>query len=76
MLEQARTCQSRGTLTVPSWRLAPFWPVICPVGQNFAVFVQETVVLPGCSDMIVPGRSVAKLPPVEQGQILALRLNF
>ena len=40
MLEHARTCCSRGTLIVPAWRSAPFWPVICPGRQNFAVFVQ------------------------------------
>ena len=71
MLEHARTYHSRGTLIVPAWRSTPFWPVICP---HFAVFVQETILLPG-SDLIVPGRSGAKLP-VEQGQMLALRLDF
>ena len=54
VLEHAGTCHSRGTWIVPAWRFAPFWPILCPRGQNVAWFIQGTIVLLEYSELIVP----------------------
>ena len=77
LLRHARACNSFGTLIVPEWESAPFWPLLCPDGQSFAAFVQSTsaVILPNHGELIVPGRSGQSLP-VEYCNVLALRISF
>ena len=75
VLQHAKNCNSVGTLVVPSWRSAPFWPIICPDGQHFASFILDVVNLPNTGNLIVPGKQGASLP-VDHCQVLALRVNF
>ena len=35
------THKASGTLIVPLWHSAPFWPIICPDGHCFAEFIVE-----------------------------------
>ena len=37
--------KARGTLIVPYWTSAPFWPVLNPTGKRFASFVKEYKIL-------------------------------
>lgn len=45
VLKHAEICKAKGTLVVPVWA-GPFWPLICPNGQDFAKFVDAFVSLP------------------------------
>lgn len=79
VVEHARSCGATGTLIVPFWVSAPFWPLICPRGTEFAEMVADVVQLPWSSDLIVPGLSGASL---FRGQkwpntgVLALRMQW
>ncbi|KAL5496815.1 hypothetical protein EMCRGX_G013175 [Ephydatia muelleri] len=54
VVRHAETCKANGTLVVPHWESAPYWPLLCPDGMMFASFVGASEVLPG---EIIPGRS-------------------
>lgn len=75
VLQHARVCKSSGTLIVPQWESAVFWPVLCPDGKHFAEFVQGVIQLPHTYDLIVPGKLGASLP-VGHSHMLALRISF
>ena len=68
----AKTC-SRGTLIVPAWPSAPFWPVLYPNGCEEASFIKETMLLPKSHPTILPGRSGGILPSCD---VLAIRFEF
>ena len=46
VLKKMRIDRAKGTLVVPMWRSAPFWPCIKPNGINFASFICSSIVLP------------------------------
>eukprot|EP00731_Ephydatia_muelleri_P008538 Em0004g876a len=54
VVRHAETCKANGTLVVPHWESAPYWPLLCPDGMMFASFVGASEVLPGEN---IPGRS-------------------
>ena len=68
----ARTC-SKGTLIVPAWPSAPFWPMLYPDGCNTASFIKEIVVLPKSQQVVLPGRTGGILPSCD---ILAVLFEF
>ena len=73
-LQHAKVCKSQGTLIVPLWKSAPFWPILCPSEDVFADFIHAWVELP-LIDLILPGRSGGAIPVSHSGA-LALRINF
>ena len=36
-----RTCKASGSLIVPLWHSAPFWPMVCPDGECFTSFIVD-----------------------------------
>ncbi|MEW8548152.1 MAG: reverse transcriptase domain-containing protein [Candidatus Thiodiazotropha sp.] len=54
-LHKLRNEGAEGTLIVPKWQSAPFWPLLYPDGQNLAKNVSKSLVLPG-SILTVRGR--------------------
>ena len=36
-----RLCEATGTIVVPAWKSAPYWPVLCPDGTHFADFIHH-----------------------------------
>ena len=38
-VSHASQWQAKGTLVVPAWKSAPYWPVICPDGHHLAGFI-------------------------------------
>lgn len=38
-------CKAYGTVIVPQWKSARFWPFLCPDGNSFAFYVKEVVQL-------------------------------
>lgn len=69
--------KAEGTLIIPQWPSAPFWPLIFPEGGQPAKFVIEGIRLPAVDWILVPGRSGKTLftgPP--NTSMLALSLVF
>ena len=51
-------CKAKGTLVVPEWKSAPFWPLLCSYDCPFLFpeFVKDFCYLPRSRDMFLPGR--------------------
>ena len=46
-----------GSLIVPVWKSASFWPLICPDGTHLAPFVHKWVYIPFQPTTFIPGKS-------------------
>lgn len=78
VVAHARACGCKGTLVVPAWPSAPFWPLLFPWGGVTPAFIQEVWPLPLFDNVLVPGRSGAVLfkgnrPTTD---ILAIQCDF
>ena len=65
-----------GTLLVPNWPSAPFWPMLFPSMGTMAPFVADVKVLSKSELVIIPGRSGSGLfngPP--NTDMLALKIG-
>ena len=60
-IRHASKCHAKGTLVVPEWPSAPFWPMIFPTAGNLASFITDLVVLDKSDPLLHPGRSGANL---------------
>ena len=81
VLRHAQHFKEEGTLVVPQWESAPFWPLICPDREDFASFVVAWCELhvPPCIEMLfIPGRQGTALFGGHRPNtpVLALRLSF
>ena len=78
VIRHAESCHSQGTLIVPFWKSAVFWPMICPEGEQFAQFIIDSMVIAPVPGMILPGIAGAQLfkGGVPNTEILALRLGW
>lgn len=61
VLHHARACGCKGTLVVPEWPSAVFWPLLCNTGYGFRDFVRESMYLPLSTELIVRGKAGANL---------------
>jgi hypothetical protein len=83
-VKHMKKCQAIGTVIVPEWPSAPFWPILSPNFGSFKVFIIDHVVLPNSSDLCIPGRGqcLAYKPDKRMFQgalpfrLLALRFDF
>ena len=76
LVQHASKTKAVGTLIVPQWISAPFWPILFPEGSP-ANFVQAVVQLPQVDWVLTQGRSGKTLfngPP--NTNIIALQLDF
>ena len=50
--------KTKGTLVVPEWKSAPFWPLLCSFDRPllFQDFVKDFCCLPKSRDMFIPDR--------------------
>ena len=79
-----KSCSRRGTLIIPEWPSASFWPFLRERSSQFKSFVVDVFVLPAISDLLLegPGQNqiYASRPSVFRGcprfRMLALRLDF
>lgn len=78
VLRHAEICQASGTLVVPLWQSAPFWPIVCPQENSFASFVVAVCDLPVSSELFLPGATGSVLfnGHMPNTRVLALRLDF
>ena len=54
LIRHAECCKAQGTLVVPWWESAPFWPLLCPKGGKWASFVVDCGTLPLSEELIRP----------------------
>lgn len=79
-----KSCSRRGTLIIPEWPSASFWPFLRERSSQFKSFVVDVFVLPAISDLLLEGpgqkQIYASRPSVFRGclrfRMLALRLDF
>ena len=78
VLHHARLCKCEGTLVVPEWPSAVFWPLLCDNESSFAEFVVDSMYLPLSHGLIVKGKAGADLfkDGIPNTSVLALRLDF
>ena len=78
VLRHASVCKAVGTLIVPCWPSAPFWPLLQPEAESFASFVTAVQELPLSEFLILPGLSGAGLfrGQIPNTKVLALRCDF
>ena len=78
VIRHAQTCSACGTLIVPCWLSAPFWPLLCPANNQFAPFVAQVIELPQERGLFLPGVSGAVLfnGEVPNTVVFALRCEF
>ena len=77
VLRHAVACKAQGTLIVPLWRSAPYWPLLCPDGSSLVEFVDDWYDLPVYDSLFLPGKSGKLLfkSGLPNTRVLALRLN-
>ena len=77
VLRHARSCNAVGTLILPHWPSAYFWPLICPDGQHYAPFVVDWIDLPRTQKTIRPGkRGHSFFAGIPNTRNFAVRFNF
>ena len=78
VIAHAQACRAEGTLIVPEWKSAPFWPLLQPVEGKFSQFVVAVKELPLSELLFVPGLSGSSLfgGSVPNTNVLAVRCDF
>ena len=72
LLKHARVTRAKGTLVIPRWISAPFWPLIFPDGVHPAEFVKEVRELPRIEGLFIEGCSGS----CPNTPVMALRLSW
>lgn len=77
VIRYMQVCRAHGTLIVPMWESAPFWPILCPHGSIFAGFVGEWCQLPQVEGLFLPSKSGVTLfdGKVPNTPVLAIRIQ-
>ena len=79
VIRHAQACRAEGSMVVPLWPSAVFWPLVCPVNTGFfASFIRDVRELPQVDSLFLPGLSGSILFNGESPntKVLALRCNF
>lgn len=77
LLKHAEVTKAEGTLVVPQWVSAPFWPLLFPDGKKAATFIKQVVELPRQKDLFLPGQTGLNIfNGTPNTTVLALRLSF
>ena len=78
VVKHARACAAKGTLIMPCWKSAPFWPVLCPDGVHFVEYVKRWAQLQFSSWIFQDGHSGNNIGTAftTDTSILALFLDF
>ena len=56
-IRHAKACNAMGSLLVPAWKSAPFWPLLCPDGNHLAPFIHQWMFFPFTYELFLPGKS-------------------
>ena len=78
VLSHARSCKCVGSMVVPEWPSAVFWPLICNKFGRFAEFIKDWFYLPLAPGLFVSGKQGACLfkDGVPTSNVMVLRLDF
>ena len=77
LLKHTRACGAQGTLIVPHWPSAVFWPIICPQAGRFASFIKSVFELPQVEGITLAGKRGHNLVDGKpKFKLLALRFCF
>ena len=78
VIRHAEVCQAVGTLVVPEWPAAPFWPLLHPSADEFAWFVVYMQELPLSDSLFLPGLSGFTLfhGEMPNTRVFAVRCDF
>ena len=78
VIHHACACRCEGTLIVPEWPSAVFWPLICPDGSSFADFIVAHSYFPLVPGLFVKGKREACLfkSEIPNTNVLSLRMDF
>ncbi|CAC5381524.1 unnamed protein product [Mytilus coruscus] len=78
VINYMRQCNAVGTLIVPCWPSASYWPMLCPNGADFTDQVTAYVELPSGKEFYTPGKSKKAIFGNTDltFKMLALRLDF
>ena len=77
-LRHAENCLAQGTLVLPVWSSASFWPLLLSdSGQGFAHFIKETLLLPTGKEYYTTGACNSIFGREDlKFDMLALRIDF
>ena len=73
-----RNCRATGTMILPVWHSAPFWPLIYSFKEKtFERFITEFMEIPNKKNSFIPGK-YSKLFGLQDlnFQMMAIRINF
>ena len=73
VLKHLRLCNASGTLLIPCWPSASWWPLIYPDGSYIATFVQGVLVLDPCYESYCDSTAFTGH---QRFKTLALKLDF
>ncbi|CAG2206480.1 unnamed protein product [Mytilus edulis] len=78
VINYMRQCNAVGTLIVPCWPSASYWPMLCPNGGDFTDQVIAYVELPSGKEFYTPGKSKKAIFGNTDltFKMIALRLDF
>lgn len=77
LLKHAEVTRAKGTLVIPQWVSAPYWPLIFPGSISLAGFVKGIRELPKMEGLFIQGNSGCNLfKGVPNTPVLALRLSW
>ena len=76
-LRHAQNCRASGTLVVPEWPSAVFWPILFPNPVRPAAFVKAVIVIHKLELLIHPGKMGANLfRGIPNTNMLTVRFDF
>ena len=78
LLSHMRDYKAVGSLIVPIWKSAYFWPLLCSDGMHLNFFVKDWLFLPNKPALFIKGKAKKKLFGTKafKSRCLALRINF
>ena len=56
VIKHLKLCAAKGTLIVPLWKSAHFWPVLSSDGLHWSPFIHDWVILPNFSNLFIRGK--------------------
>ena len=78
VIKHMELCSAQGTLIVPLWKSAHFWPILCSDGFHWSTFIHDWVILPSFPNLFIRGKaknSIFGSKPLAFVS-LALRIDF
>ena len=57
VIHHMKLCSAKGTLIVPLWKSAHFWPILCLDGVHWSTFIHDWVILPNFPNLFIRGKA-------------------